>query len=69
MSRQDSEALTRLDIPNSDSLVKGAGDQEVGVGVEVEAEGVIGVAPESGERGGSVEVPEAERLVIRGRGE
>lgn len=69
VSRQDSEALTRLDIPDADGLVEGARDEEVGVGVEVEAEGVVGVAPESGERGGRLEVPEAERLVVGGGGE
>ena len=36
--------LTCPDVPDSDRLVEGAGHHKVGLGVEVAAEGVVGVA-------------------------
>lgn len=42
----DPEALSGLDLPNPDGLVERAGDDEVGLGVEVGAENDVGVAAE-----------------------
>lgn len=65
------EAPPRLDVPNPDRLVEGTGDDEVGLGVEVDAEDEIGVAAKDLDAlaGGGADVPDAESAVVGGGAE
>lgn len=67
--RQHLEALPALHIPNSDRLVKGARNKQVGLMVVVEAEDVVGVAGEGFDKASSSNVPYAGGFVVGGGGD
>lgn len=67
MSINRASAFASLHLPDSDSFVEGARDDEIGLGVEVDAEDVVGVAAEDFEaleRGTGV--PDADSAVVGG---
>lgn len=63
------QAAPRLDVPNPNGLVERAGDDEVGLGVEVDAEDEVGVALEGLDAVLGASVPYAEGAVVGGGGE
>lgn len=67
MSGQDLQTFAGLDVPDAHGLVEGAGDNHVGLGVEVDAEDVVGVAMEGLDERPRCHVPQPQRLVVGGR--
>jgi len=65
--RYDLLAFPGLDVPNPEGFVEGAGDDEIGLGIEVDAEDHAGVALEGLNAIARVDVPDAEALVVRSR--
>lgn len=64
-----SHAPSRLHIPEPNRLIKGSRDDQIRLGVEVDAEDEGGVAAEDLDafEGGGSDVPDAESAVIRSR--
>lgn len=62
------EALPGLDLPNTHRFVEGAGDDEVGLGIEIDAEDAVGVAAEGLDAlaGGGAGVPDTEGPIVGG---
>lgn len=61
MANDGLDALAALHVPDLDRLVEGAGDNEIGLGVEIDAEDEVSVAVEGAdavEVGGS-DVPDS----------
>lgn len=67
VSREDAQALPRLDLPDTDGLVEGARGDHVGLGVIGAAEDVVAVAGEGldGSCGGEVPDPDGEIVGCR----
>ena len=55
---EDSDGFAEANVPEADSFVEGAGDDEVGAWVEVAAHDVAGVATHGFEAGAGGDVPE-----------
>lgn len=67
VSRNRPQAFTSLHLPNPDRLVEGAGDDEVGLRIKIDAENVIGVAFEDFQAvEGSTRFPNAEGAIVGG---
>lgn len=67
MSSNHTNTFPSLDLPNSNRFIEGAGDDEIGLRIEIHAEHEIGMAFESFEAvKGGASVPDTERAIIRG---
>lgn len=66
MGRNSVERAAGLGIPNPDGLVEGAGDNEVGLRVEIYTEDQVGVAAEGLDAFSQLSVPDAESEVVGG---
>ena len=60
------EGAAGLNIPDPNGLVEGAGDNEVGLGVEIDTEDQVGVAAEGLHAFSGLGVPDAESEVVGG---
>lgn len=63
----DLEAFPGLHVPNPDGFVEGAGNDEIGLGIEVDAEDHAGMTLEGLHAIARGDVPDTEALVVRSR--
>lgn len=67
MSRQNFQAFSSFDVPNTHCFIERTRDNHVRLRIKVDAEDIVGVAVEGFDQRTSGNVPETERFVVGSR--